>query len=122
MTIRDRLKQERERLNFFRSVDFAQQCRLPEKMVIAWEEGKSFPDAPALERMAEAGADVYYVLTGRVGPRNEEESDLMSAYQRCWPDVQRSLRDRAEKEARTPEEIEQEARDANFDFLKSITP
>lgn len=106
MTIRIWLQEERQRLGFVSPLDFAQQFTLPEKAVIDWEEGKGFPDVSVLQRMAEAGADVYYILTGRIGPRSTEESDLLSNYQRCPPDSQYNIREIAEKEA---EEIDTDA-------------
>lgn len=97
MTIRIRLQEERQRLGFVSPVDFAQQFELPEKTVIDWEEGKGFPDVTALTRMTEVGADVHYILTGRIGPRSTEESELLSNYQRCPPDSQCNIREIAEK-------------------------
>lgn len=106
MTISRRLKKERERLGFTNTADFAQQCRQVERKVIAWEKGKSFPDVPALERMAEAGVDVYFILTGRIGVTSEEESELLADYLRCPSDIQQTIRELALKEANIQQEKE----------------
>lgn len=64
MTIHERLKKERERLDMSQPV-FAGFAGVGKTTVINWEKGASAPDAVQLGKLAAAGADVLYILTGR---------------------------------------------------------
>jgi transcriptional regulator with XRE-family HTH domain len=116
MNISNRLQEERERLGFYDPAKFAQQCRRIEKEVIGWEQSKGFPDAPALERMAEAGLDVHYILTGRDGACSEDDSEMLSSYKRCSLESKNNIKELAEKEA----EKEDERNAKNQEFMDSL--
>ena len=64
MDIGSRLKEERERLGLSQTAlgaigDFGKTT------VIAWERGTAFPNALFLSDIAEMGADIQYIVTGR---------------------------------------------------------
>jgi len=63
MSINERLREERERLGF-NQTDFAGLGDASLRSQIEWEKGKAFPNAKVLAAIAEAGADVQYILTG----------------------------------------------------------
>lgn len=63
MNIGNRIKEERERLEFDQA-SFASLGGASRHSEIDWEKGKSFPNAKVLAAMAAAGADVNYILTG----------------------------------------------------------
>lgn len=98
MSIGDRLKVERMRFSMTEA-DFAEIGGQKSAHVPEWEAGSDYPDAPALAIFAGKGVDVYYALTGNTGPRNKEESDLLSAYRECEGDTKTAICDMAEKGA-----------------------
>lgn len=59
-----RLKEERERLGFTQE-DFASLAEASKRSQIEWEKGSAFPNACALEKFANVGADIQYVVTGK---------------------------------------------------------
>lgn len=63
MSIGERLREERERLEF-NQTDFAGLGDASLRSQIEWEKGKAFPNAKLLSAWAEVGADVQYILTG----------------------------------------------------------
>lgn len=63
MSIGDRLRAERERLNMSQSV-FADAADLTRKTLYGYECGERFPDAAALAKWADVGVDILYVITG----------------------------------------------------------
>ncbi|MFY1933604.1 helix-turn-helix transcriptional regulator [Achromobacter xylosoxidans] len=63
MSIGERLRAERERLNMSQSV-FADAADLARKTLYGYECGERFPDAAALAKWADAGVDILYVITG----------------------------------------------------------
>ena len=63
MSIGERLREERERLEF-NQTDFAALGDASLRSQIEWEKGKAFPNAKLLSAWATAGADVQYILTG----------------------------------------------------------
>lgn len=68
LTLSARLKEERQRLGLTQSA-FAKVAGVTKSAQIKWESGtSSAPTAPALAAIAEAGADVLYILTGRRSP------------------------------------------------------
>ena len=64
MSIQKRLKTERERLGLSQP-QLGDLVRAGKTTVINWEKGASAPDAVQLSAMADAGADVLYILTGQ---------------------------------------------------------
>lgn len=83
VTIGERLREERERLGF-NQPDFAALAGTTKKSQIDYEKGATFPKANYLEVIANAGADVLYILTGRrsveVQPSNPREAALLDNY------------------------------------------
>ena len=63
MTIGDRLREERERLEFSQPA-FAGLAETTKKSQIDYEKGITFPKANYLEVIANVGADVQYIVTG----------------------------------------------------------
>lgn len=64
MSIGDRLREERERLGYSQA-SFAALDSKSKRSQLDWEAGVAAPNAKYLEAIAEAGADVNYILTGR---------------------------------------------------------
>ncbi len=64
-TIGERLKEQREGLGYSQA-DFAASGGIKVRAQINYEQGKRMPDADYLARIAAAGADVNYILTGAV--------------------------------------------------------
>lgn len=64
MDISVRLKEERERLGMTQEA-FGQSGGVLKRAVIHYERGERVPDALFLTRVAAAGADVLYILTGQ---------------------------------------------------------
>lgn len=58
-----RLREERERLGYSQSV-FGEIGGVKKLAQINYEKGERYPDAAYLSKVAEAGADVAYILTG----------------------------------------------------------
>lgn len=67
VSIGDRLKEERLRFGWSQT-DAAELCGVTRRSVVNYESGDRVPDADYLAKLAEAGADVMYVLTGRRTP------------------------------------------------------
>lgn len=64
MSIENRLKEERSRLGFSQEA-FALLANAAKRAQVYYEKGDRRPDADYLSAVAEAGADVLYILTGR---------------------------------------------------------
>lgn len=62
--IANRLKEERERLALTQEV-FADAAGAKRRTLIDWEKGVSSPTAVQLSALANIGADVQYILTGK---------------------------------------------------------
>ena len=97
MSVHERLKSERERLDLSQP-RLADLAKVGKTTVINWEKGASAPDALQLAAMAAAGADVLYVVTGErsqgaaeVELLPSDERVLVDAYRRCNPDAKRNL-------------------------------
>jgi len=77
----ERLREERERLGF-NQVDFAALGGLKKLAQINYEQNKRAPDCVYLAAIAEAGADVQYIVTGRrsEGSLPNRESALLDNY------------------------------------------
>lgn len=91
-TIGDRLKSERERLGLSQTAcgDLGGVKKLAQ---ISYEKGMSFPTASYLAAMAEAGADVLYIVTGSRGGvvMTPEESALLDNFRHSPPAARKAL-------------------------------
>jgi transcriptional regulator with XRE-family HTH domain len=94
MSIGERLREERERLGF-NQPDFAGFAETTKQTLFSWETGNSSPKADQLEKLAERGVDVYYVLTGqRIGSvtvLSVRESALVENYRAAPEDAKQVL-------------------------------
>ena len=87
--IGDRLREERSRISPSQQA-FADLCEVSRGTVVAWEKGAQSPNAEVLMRLAAAGADVLYIVTGKrggesVGDLSEAESTLLARYRSGSP-------------------------------------
>lgn len=119
LTISSRIKEERLRLGMSQTA-FAAIAGVTKSAQIKWESGtSSAPTAPALAAYAEAGADVFYIVTGKRLPDRPDievqlgkvqldkmERDLISPWKAKLPDE-----DEAEAEARIRTETAQRLSD-----------
>lgn len=64
MGIPQRLARERQRLELTQ-IELATEIGTTKRSVVNWEGGASSPSASVLERYAQLGADVLYILTGQ---------------------------------------------------------
>lgn len=64
MSVGSRLREERQRLGLSQE-RFAALAGVAKNTAINWEKDKSSPTAAALIAFSEAGADAYYILTGK---------------------------------------------------------
>lgn len=97
MGIGPRIKQERERLGLSQTA-FADAIQSTKRSVINWEGGAAVAPSDAVARMAAAGADVLYILTGErsqavaeVELLPSDERVLVDAYRRCNAEAKRNL-------------------------------
>lgn len=97
MGIGPRIKSERERLDLSQTA-LADLIGSTKRSVINWEGGAASPPADAVARMADAGADVLYILTGTRSQAVAEldllpadERMLVDTYRRCNADAKRNL-------------------------------
>lgn len=84
-----RLKEERARLAISQA-DFAALGGVARNAQAHYEKGERSPDLDYLSRLADAGVDVVYVLTGRrdqvdAGTLTPEESTLIENYRKAAP-------------------------------------
>jgi transcriptional regulator with XRE-family HTH domain len=63
----DRIKRERERLNY-NQTDFAAVAGTTRKTLFNWESGIGGPNPEALGALAAIGLDVLYVVMGQLSP------------------------------------------------------
>jgi len=65
--------------------------------VLSWEQGKTAPDGFRIMKMAGAGVDVVYVLTGQreAALLSREETALVDHYRNSPPESRRLLRETA---------------------------
>lgn len=89
-----RLKDERTRLGLTHQ-EFADICGASKRAAIGWEKGVSAPNMVYLEKMAEAGVDVNFVVTGnRVSSlgepvvTNKRTAELVKLYEQATPAMQ----------------------------------
>lgn len=78
MTIGQRLKEERERLDFTQT-SFAELAGTTKKSQIDYEKDLTQPKANYLASIAEAGADINYIITG-IKAIKSQKSDLPDGY------------------------------------------
>lgn len=94
MTVGERLRAERERLNMSQPA-FAGLAGTSKQTLFSWERGKTAPDAHQLAAFAEAGVDVLYVVTGGRDPSlpalDGAERVLVDSYRRCNAQAQANL-------------------------------
>jgi transcriptional regulator with XRE-family HTH domain len=108
MDIGERLREERERLGY-NQTDFAGICGKSKNSQIAWENGDAFPNAKYLVAIANAGADVNYILTGqRSGQRrgydgNPRIQAIVALLEELNDDGLSTVRDAVEKEKQIAE-------------------
>jgi len=91
-TIGERLREERERLDFNQSA-FGAIGGVAKRAQIHYEQGERSPDANYLAAVAKVGVDIRYVVTGdRKGPtpvKLTEEEAAMLAY---WREASKPVR------------------------------
>lgn len=80
----ERLRSERLRIGM-QQLDLADACAVSRKTLSVWEKGEQTPNAAVLSKMASAGIDVLYVVTGQRQGETEatlapEEKALLSAW------------------------------------------
>jgi transcriptional regulator with XRE-family HTH domain len=87
MNISDRLKEERKRLGRTQAA-LAEIGNVSRASQIDWEKGITYPNAEYLARIADAGADVQYIVTGvrRLDNLSALEQALLTAA-RAAPDL-----------------------------------
>jgi len=94
MTIGTRLREQRNQLGLSQT-DLGAIAQVTKQTVYAWENDRTMPKAGELVRLAAAGVDVTYVLSGQRsgGMLNPEEAALVDNYRNSSPDSQRILRE-----------------------------
>lgn len=97
MSISKRLKAERERLGLSQP-QMGDLVAAGKTTVINWEKGASAPDASQLAAMANAGADVLFILTNQRSQGLDEvdllppdERVLVDAYRNCNAQAKQNL-------------------------------
>lgn len=80
----ERLRSERSRLDI-QQIELAEICGITRKTLSVWEKGEQTPNAAILAKMAAAGVDVLYVVTGERAGESEAtlapaERDLLQAW------------------------------------------
>lgn len=81
MSVSDRLREERERLGMTQAV-FGEMAGVKKLAQVKYEKGVRSPDSDYMQRIAGAGVDVGYILTGirtiRRPGMNQSELDLFN--------------------------------------------
>lgn len=94
MSMGERLREERERLNL-NQPKFAAIAGTTKQTLFSWEIGKTAPDGFQIAALATGGVDVLYVLTGTRTPVipsfDTAEQVLLENYRRCSPEGQANL-------------------------------
>ena len=97
MSINDRLKAERERLQLTQP-RVAEALEVGKTTVINWEKGTSAPDAAQLARLAQLGADVLYIVVGHrsqvlapAAALPREQQALLNSYEICSSTAKKHL-------------------------------
>ena len=93
MSIGDRLAEERTRLGLSQKA-LATLLGVSVKAVGRYERGENVPGGEVLAKLAEAGADVLYILTGERAPAptlSREEAALLDNYRHAPPEGKQAL-------------------------------
>lgn len=97
MSINERLKAERERLQLTQP-RVAESLEVGKTTVINWEKGMSAPDATQLARLAQLGADVLYIVVGQrsqvlspTAALPREQQALLNSYEICSSTAKKHL-------------------------------
>lgn len=92
MTFGMRLKEERKRLKLTQ-IQCAKLCGIVPNTQLLYEAGKRSPDACYLAAIAQAGADVQYLITGKVSEEglSAEEQALVVLYRQAKPEARRVI-------------------------------
>ena len=101
MSLCDRLREVRKEMGLSQT-EFAAIGGVMLNSQGLYERGKRSPDTAYLERIAAAGADVVYILTGVRGPGltlSPEEADLLANFKACEEADQSALRQLAMRSA-----------------------
>ncbi|MEG0936553.1 MAG: helix-turn-helix transcriptional regulator [Comamonas sp.] len=88
MGISQRIQEERKRLGLTQEAA-AERMGSTKRSLINWEGGAALPGAEALSRFAEIGADVLYILTGRLDQASlsSDEALVIQMYRSATPPV-----------------------------------
>lgn len=88
MGISQRIQEERKRLGLTQEAA-AEKMGSTKRSLINWEGGASLPGADALARFDEIGADVLYILTGRLDTSklSSDEALVVQMYRSASPPV-----------------------------------
>ena len=70
---------------------FGELCGHTATDVKSWESGRAYPSIPILSCLASHQIDVFYVLTGHVGPKTYQETTLVADFQNCDEITQKHL-------------------------------
>jgi len=99
----ERLREERERLDLSQEA-FAEWADSNRRTVLSWEQGHTAPDGFRLMKLASAGVDVVYVLTGQRGSAllSREETALLDNYRNSTDEGRRLLRETGAAFAQPP--------------------
>lgn len=100
-TIGKRLRAERTRLGF-NIRDFAQKGGVGSGTQSRYENDQGVPDSDYLNRVAELGAEIFWVMRGSEEDNETREKraenyppevrEMIAYYERCPPEVRQSLR------------------------------
>lgn len=86
-TIAARLKSERQRLMLTQS-KIAKTCGISRIMWCRYERGNGLPGSEVLQAFLKAGADVHFVLSGKVPPAEEM---LVKRFKACPKSLQDAI-------------------------------
>lgn len=101
-SIGERLREERGRIAPSQQA-FADLCEVSRGTVVAWEKGAQSPNAEVLTRLAAAGADVLYIVTGKRGSVSEGSlSEAESTLLARWRSGSPALRGYLQEVVQTP--------------------
>lgn len=83
LSLSEKIREERKRLGFTQ-VQFAEVAGVQPTTQVNYEKGTRVPDAAYLVNIAEAGADVLYILTGNRAPTldgiSNDELEIVRLY------------------------------------------
>lgn len=91
-TIGERLREERDRLGYSQTA-LGELCGVQKRAQINYEQGVRSPDAPYLVALASVGADVPYVLFGRITGTalSSDEQRVVELYRSATPSVRAAV-------------------------------